>query len=400
MNDSTGSRRTTEAVLLWLAVCFSLAAWSFLLSHGPALLVQDFRAFYTAGHMLRHCPSLLFNLDAQQKWQHDVIGGAGLLPFFHPAYETLLYAPLSLLPFKAAYAVYAVWNMVLLWLCYLASPVGNSGFSQLRRRPLLFFLSFPLLLTIFVGQNSLLLLLALCLVYNALSKDQDGRAGVLLGLITFKLATIVPLAFLLCIRRGRRFLAGFALTFAAVMALSVWITGVSATREFLHLLAGATLASDHSVQSQRHAAVWLHAMPNLEGLLYLCGSGHLAPHAAFALNATLTLLILAAGAYLVRRATRESTAFSAAILCAVLVSPHLYIYDFAALVLPLLLLQHRWLKYVAALWFTLPPLLYAIGFLTWFAPAVAIPLLLLALCMAQFRREQSQSTPAASTAPA
>jgi hypothetical protein len=390
MNDGVGSRWTAEAVLIWLAVCCLLGVCFFLVSQGPGLAAQDIRAFYAAGHMLRHCPSLLFNLSAQRQWQHDVVGGARALPFFHPAYETLLYAPLSLLPFKAAYAAYLVLNLVLLWVCYLVSPAGNSAFSQATRRPVLFFLSFPLLLTIFVGQNSLLLLLALCLVYNELSKGRNHRAGVLLGLVTFKLATIVPLAFLLSIRRGRRFLAGFALTFAATIGLSVWITGLSGTRDFLHLLAGATLASDHSVQSQRQAAVWLHAMPNLAGLLYLCGSGHFTAHTAFALNAAVTLLVLGGGAYLQRRATRESMAFSAAVLCAVLASPHLYIYDYSALVLPLLLLSHRWLKYVAVLWFLEPPVLYAAGLLTWFAPAVAIPLLLLAICVAEFRTQPAE----------
>jgi hypothetical protein len=399
-DSSVGSRWTVEAVLLWLVACCVLGLCCFLLSQGPGLGQQDIRAFYAAGHMLRHCPSLLFDLRAQQQWQQAVVGGTPGLPFYHPAYETLLYAPLSLLRFKTAYAVYAAVNMLLLWLCYLVSPAGNSAFSRAPGRPILFFFSFPLLFSVFVGQNSLLLLLALCLSYDALLKGRDRRAGVLLGLVTFKLATIIPLAFLLTIRRGRRFLAGFVLTFAVAIALSVWITGVSGTRDFLHLLAGATLASDNSLESQRQAAVSLHSMPNLAGLLYLCGSGHLTAHAAFALYAAATLLVLGAGAYLQRRAAHESTAFSAAVLCAVIVSPHLYIYDFAALVLPFLLLSGRWLKYVALLWFVEPLALFATLNLSWFGPAVIIPLLLLAICIAEFRSEQAEPATLPSATPA
>jgi hypothetical protein len=373
-----------------LLVCTLLAATTYLLLQGKGLLTQDFRAFYAAGQMLRHSPSLLYDLNAQQQWQQAATGEAPILPFFHPAYEALLYAPLSLLNYRTAYLVYACWNMLLLWLCYLVSPMGAPTFSY-TRRPLLLFLSFPLLLCIFVGQNSLLLLLTLCIAEKSLSEARDFRGGLLLGLATFKLAIIIPLAFLLTIRKGYRFLAGFLLAAVPALALSVWLTGISGTRDFLHLLGNATLASHHSVESQRQAAVWLHAMPNLSGLLYLCGTGHLAAHSAFAVNMLAAALVLGAGAYLQRHATDESTAFSAAVVCAVLVSPHLYIYDFSALILPLLLLSSRWVKLAAAIWFVLPPILYAYGYLTWFSPAVVIPVLLLAICIAEFGRRAAPS---------
>jgi len=67
----------------------------------------------------------------------------------------------------------------------------------------------------------------------------------------------------------------------------------------------------------------------------------------------------------------------------------LYIYDYSALLLPILLLNHRSMKLVTAIWFLEPPVLYGIGILTWFAPAVIIPLLLLAVCFAEFSAESS-----------
>jgi len=399
IKKNCASRWTADAVLLWLFVCCVLAVVLVLGSRGPALNTQDFRCFYAAGQMLRHSRSLLYDLTAQLHWQRVASGGNVLLPFYHPAYETLLYAPLTLLTFKTAYLLYAACNMVLLWVCYLVSCGGSSPFST-SRRPVLLFLSFPLLLAIFVGQNSLLMLLAFTLAYNALASGNDRRAGLILGLAIFKLATVVPLALLLTVRRGRRFAIGFLTTSAACIALSILLTGIHGTRDFFRLIAGATLAADHSIETQRATAVWLHSMPNVEGLLYLCGTGHLSPHTAFALNAAATLLLLAACAWMLRRTVNNSVAFSAAILGAVLVSPHLYIYDFSALILPFLLLSHRWLKYVAILWFLLLPALYAYGFLTWFAPAVVIPLALLALCFAQVRSERDEVSVARQTAPA
>ena len=68
-----------------------------------------------------------------------------------------------------------------------------------------------------------------------------------------------------------------------------------------------------------------------------------------------------------------------------LVSPHLYVYDLAVLPVVFLTVSSRWLKGIAAVWFLLPPLLYLISFpyLMWFAPAVIVPLLLLAVCLFQ-----------------
>lgn len=383
-NHTHDSRLTPDAVFVSALSCALLGFSCFLLAQGPALSLQDFRIFYTAPQMLLHCPSQLYDLNAQQQWQNRMAGGAQVLPFYHPAYEVLLYLPLTIFSFKAAYLVYAACNILLLWVCYLVSPPGNSLFAGSRRYAL-FFLSFPLLLTIFFGQNSLLMLFGLCLAYNAITRRKDLRAGLILGLLIFKLATIVPLALLFCMRRGRRFLAGFLLTSFASLSLSAVLIGTSGTKDFLHFLTGATLAVNPGIQS--HVQVALSDMPDLAGLLYLCGAGHLNPNVALTLNIVASLAVFVIGGFIQRRAATDDLACSAAIVCAVLISPHLYIYDFTALVLPMLFLTHRWLKYAGILWFTVPAFLYCFGFLNWFAFAVVIPLLLLAGFVAQFRDE-------------
>jgi hypothetical protein len=385
--SSARAHITSDAVFLYVLVCVLLMLACYLLLTIPGPFNQDFRAFYAAGQMLLHLPSHMYSLAAQEHWQDASAGGSSVLPFYHPAYEALLYAPLSLLRFHTAYLVYAVCNMLLLWVCYLVSPDGSGVFGT-TGRPLLFFLSFPVLLAIFVGQNSLWMLLAFSLVYNALTRDQVRRAGVLLGLASFKLAIIGPLALLLCIRRGRRFAVAFAATSATLLGLSIVLTGPSGMADFLHLLTGATIAVDNNIAAQHTTAVLLSSMPNVAGLLYLLGSAHLPSPVPFVLNLVFTLLILGCGGWIQRRAAEERVAFSAAIVCAVLVSPHLYIYDYSALLLPLLLLSHRALKYIAVPWFLLPPALYMYAFLTWFAPAVILAFALLAVCIVEFRKEE------------
>jgi hypothetical protein len=358
-----------------------------LFSNGPLLLVHDFRAFYSAGEIVRHHPSLLFNRNTQDISQQTVVGPGPLLTFYHPAYEALFYVPLTLLRYKAAYFVYMGWNMLLLWVCYLAAPPGASKFAQRFPRPSLFFLSFPLLLCVFVGQNSLLFLLATCLVYKCYAELKDRTAGLLLGLALFKLPIAVPLALLLAVRRGGRFIQGFALSAAVVILVSVWVTGIRGSVDFLHLLWGATLATDHSLGAQKRAAVLLQSMPNIAGFLHFCGTRFLPAKAAFVVNVSVSVALFVGGAYIIRATRSEATAFCMSLICALLLSPHLYIYDFSTLVLPILLLQHKWMPVLATIWFTLLPILCGIGFLTWFAPAVAIPILLLGMCISEFRDE-------------
>jgi hypothetical protein len=255
----------------------------------------------------------------------------------------------------------------------------------------LFFLSFPLLLCVFAGQNSLLFLLGLCLSYRCFEEHRDWAAGAFLGLVLFKLPIVVPLFFLLTLRRGWHFLQGFLLSAAGVILVSVWLTGFSGSRDFLHLLSAATLATDHSVQAQQQAAAWLPAMPNMAGFLYVCGLRYVSAKTAVAVNAGVSLLIFAGCMYLIRRIRREATAFCVALICALLLSPHLYIYDYTALLLPILLLRHKTMAIVAAIWFVELPVLCWVGILTWFSPAVIIPMLLLGMCVAELFEDRHRA---------
>lgn len=397
-SSSVKRRWMTDAVFLQLLVSCLVALCCYLLASGHTFTLQDFRCFYAAGQMLRHAPSLLFDFHAQEQWQRALVD-VEVVPFYHPAYEALLYLPLTAFSLRHAYLLYAACNLLLLWLCWLAAPRPSSA-SLATSRTALLFLSFPVLFTIFIGQDTLWVLLAMCFAYTALTKHRDFRAGILIGLVTFNLATVLPFGLLIGIRRGRRFLVAFTGTFSLLAGLSVWLTGVSATGEFLRRLAGAAVAGHEGMRQRAEFAVSFDAMPNLAGLFYLLGSHRLGAHVSIAINLAGAPLLLGFYAWIQRRAMHDATAFSAALLGTVLVSPHLYLYSLSLLVLPFLLLSHRWLKYVALLWFVLPPALIALGGLTWFAPAVVIPIALLAICISEVRREADHTVDAAATAPA
>lgn len=311
--------------------------------------IYDFRAFYAAGYMLLHQPHSLFD-TAQQATVQSLVAGPfwRSVPFYHPAAECLLYAPFTLLPYNAAYLAYIAWNVILLFLCYVALPAGAT---KIPRSVLL--AGFPVLLALLMGQNSILFLLLLCLAWRAVEREELVLAGLILALGLFKLPVALLLGVLLTPYLGRRFLLGFLSGAGAFGLLSFAITGVDGAVAWVRLLAGA--ASATTPQAQGAIAAYPAQMPTLKGVLYACGVHSLSVERA------VTLLVLSVSAILIARATSIRAALLIAIPTALLLSPHLYIYDFTALLLPILLLPEEVRTLAAGLYWLLPFALFLVG---------------------------------------
>src|SRR5712692_8010920 len=128
------------AILLGLQI----SGWIFfipVITHGHF----DFRQLYTGGYMLRsrHAREL-YDYDAQKTFQDALISREQIaLPFNHLAYEALLFAPFSLLPFRTAYSAFLALNLALLTLSFrlLRPRMGNLA-RVWRWLPVAMFLGF------------------------------------------------------------------------------------------------------------------------------------------------------------------------------------------------------------------------------------------------------------------
>jgi len=111
--------------LLPLLIGFEMLIWIAYLPLGLRG-VAVFRTLFTSGYMLRthdardiHDPDKLGNLS-------DRLVPLGLTlnqPMDHPAYEALLFAPLSLLPYRTALVAFIVLNLgVIAWCVRLLQP--------------------------------------------------------------------------------------------------------------------------------------------------------------------------------------------------------------------------------------------------------------------------------------
>lgn len=355
----TAPHRRMFALLLVSAVFLVLLEALGLHTLKHPEVVTDFRQAYGAGRMVLTEPHALYNLDRQKQVQDATISPQDIpLPFVHPAYEALLYAPFAVLPYRAAYLAFIAFNVVLLVLLFLATRGLFERPASVPPVPgLVFFLYVPALVAIWQGQDSVLFLCLCAAVWLQLERGRDALAGFLLALCLFRFQLALPVAALLMVRRGRRFAGGFTLTATAVAALSVALTGWSGTRDFVHLLQGVSLSGDQSSKAQFVFAMHPFAMPNLFGLLFACGAGRMNAHAAMLLTLAVYLAVLAFAALRMRRVS-SAAAMAMAVMGAFLVSHHLYLHDATLLLLPLALIGNRRPVLIGATVFYLPIVLF------------------------------------------
>ncbi len=324
---------------------------------------MDFRQLYAGGYLARTDPASLYDYARQKQVQDGFIGKAeGLLPFIRPAYEALLFAPLSRLPYRTAYICFLCVNISLLIACFFLcrDVFSRQGIIAQPKPGLQLFVFFPITVAILQGQDSILFLLGVCLVYRLLRLNRGVLAGVALGLLLFKLQIALPLALFLIARYGFSFFAGFAMGGAIVTVVSVALVG---WQEFLEL--GHVLLLTGSVSVSRNIpagswAVFPFIMPNLRGLISGLAAWFLPGKIVFALTIALSACIVLWGMRALRGTRLDfDIVFSLATASAVTVSYYLHIHDLTVMQIPLGLMSGTKNSYISkstVLFYLAPPL--------------------------------------------
>ncbi len=255
-----------------------LHAWMFFsLRREIVTGYPDFTIFYTAGKCIlqgqgRQLYDLKTQFTIQREFASQVEHRESPLPFNHPPFEALLFAPLAGLPYSAAYLVWAVFNIVLIlgfWILLLPRLPGLHRF--LPALPLLaMFAFFPLTMALLQGQDSILLLFLFGLAFSALTTGRSFVAGVCLGLALFKFQLVLPFVLVLLFRRQWRAVAGFVTTACGLLLVSAAVVGWSGVLAY----PGFVLKLNR-IGSQ--AGIYPRDMPNLRGLVAgaLAGPLHL-----------------------------------------------------------------------------------------------------------------------------
>ena len=334
--DRSSLRRILVTFLFAMIV---LHAWMFFsLRREIVTGYPDFTIFYTAGKcILQGHGRQLYDLETQFAIQRDfafeVKHRENPLPFNHPPFEALLFAPLARLPYVAAYLVWAIVNLALiLGLCNLLRP-GLPGLHRfLPALPLLaMFAFFPLIMALLQGQDSILLLFLYGLAFSALTTGRPFVAGLCLGLALFKFQLVLPFVLVLLVRRQWRAIAGFVVTAFGLLLLSAAVVGWGGVMAY----PGFVLRLS---RSGAQAGIYPRDMPNLRGLIV--GALHWSGLSATVLIIALSvaLVVLAAYWWRAQPGSQFVLGFSLCLTVTIIISYHLLVHDLSLLILPILLL--------------------------------------------------------------
>jgi Glycosyltransferase family 87 len=327
-------------------IAIHLWTWVFTLPvflHGRA----DFRQLYTAGYLVRSGRGhQLYDYDTQFHFQNELVSEAEIaLPFIRPAYQALLFAPLSFLPYRTAYLAFLAVNLALLWVSFRSlRPKMNRIAHVYPWLPAATFLGFlPVTAALIQGQDSILLLTLLAAALVSLERNRELTAGVFLGLGLFKFQIVIPIALLFLAWKRWRFSAGFAIAGLGLGTISVWLVGFSQAGIYVRSLVAMGAGSASRLDQLRYP-ISMNVMPNLHGLIF--GVADCRFSASWIAAATIILSGVVGLLVATRPPVNKSGGDSLllAITAATVVSYYLFIHDLSVLLVPISVTLDRFIE--------------------------------------------------------
>lgn len=331
--------RRIRAQAIVLAVClWGVCAFDFS-TPGPIdragnIKFQDFLPIYVSAQQIAQGDaSNLYDQQVTSNLMQAVVGRPlrVSLPNLYGPQVGLFFTPLARLPFPVAARIWAAASLMIFFGC-----VYFVWSSCLTLRPhfvlvAICALAFPPLFHLFVrAQNSALVLACFTAAFLAFRGNHVWLAGIALGFLAFKPQFLVAIPLILLISRSWAPLAGLVASVAAQPAFTRIYFGPSVMRSYfdtlLHMsrLIGSVELSLAPIQMHSLRSFWTLLLPW--------------PDAAIALYVLTSIAVIALTAAVWKSSAPLAIRFSALTLAAVLVNPHLFVYDLLALAPALLLL--------------------------------------------------------------
>jgi len=332
MMQSPQLRRVVMAALLAMAIANTLVWWNAreLISQGYG----GFTAFYTAGKILVSGRGyLMYDLPAQWEVQKQIAPEvkirSGPLPYVHPPFEAVLFAPFTFLTYSTAILLWTFFKLGIL----LAIPYVVTHASPLPRELPPWFLAvlslgtYPVFVDFEQGHDAVLLAFLFAIAFACLAKGRELTAGIALGLALFKFHLVVPLVVILWIAGKRHLVASFAATAIALLAVSLAIVGWNGVLAY----PGYVLALNRIPGA---GMVTPEYLVNLRGLFTLFFGR--APWQWLLLLVALGGVVWAGVLWKKLDNRRLPEAFGLTVLVAILTSLYAYSYDLTLLLIPLI----------------------------------------------------------------
>jgi hypothetical protein len=184
-----------------------VALWVNYVTQGM-FLRGDFPSFYTGYSIVRDgLGAQLYDMTLQARYQQQIRGGGGFIPFTYPPHTALVFAPLAWLPLSYAFWIWILaQGILLIWLFHLLYELARGWQPHERWLLLTATFAFPPLYFNFLSAHfSLWLLVCLLQLYVTLKQGREGMAGLWLVLGTFKPQGVLLVG--ICLVAARRWRA-------------------------------------------------------------------------------------------------------------------------------------------------------------------------------------------------
>jgi hypothetical protein len=220
----------------WSAV-YTVLRWALLFAAGP--VHEDVMMYYVAAETgLRHGWAAIYDAQtfravAQFPLAREVLDMHR--PFASPPMLAWLFAPLTALPEPAAYALWTALSVAaLVFAWHIAAPYRGLGKVTLLLAAVGLW---PVLLTLYFGQPTLILLAAVASAWWLVTHDRPVAAGAVLSLATFlKPQALLLLPLTLLVAGRYRVVASWALSGVALAMTCFAALGLSGMVAWWHVL--------------------------------------------------------------------------------------------------------------------------------------------------------------------
>jgi hypothetical protein len=315
------------AVIMWV---FAIAVGTIGTSDrgfaGP-LKGADFVHFYTLGHLARaHQMATMYDARALHDAQVSLVPASAvdLYPAVYPPQVAALFVPFSGWSYQGALLVWTLLSIAAY--AFIVWSAWRSVSHQLPDRALVIAAAAafpPFWYLVLYGQLTVLVLGAFWAGWLALERGHRVLAGVAFGLLAIKPQFAIPLAVIVLVGREWRMMAGAAVSIAAQAAAAAGMLGWEAWRGFASTL---SITVNH-VDLLESKPFLSHSLRSLT---------RLAPNwIGVPLWVAAASVVLWYTARVWRSDAPLRVRVGVVMLSAVLVNPHVIIYDVTVLALPL-----------------------------------------------------------------
>lgn len=258
------------------------------------------------------------------------------LPNLYGPQFGLLFLPLARLPFLVAAEIWVALNLIVFFVCINQVLKSCPSLIPYSRTVMLCAVAFPPLFHFFVrGQNSVLALACFTAAYLAFRAKQEWLAGIALGCLIFKPQFLVAIPIVLLLSQSWKTLTGLLAAAAAQLAFARIYFGPAVMHAYVDTL--WHISRIIGTLELSLAPIQMHSLRSFWSLLIPWAMTPW-PQLALALYILSSVIVIAMAASAWKSSAPLALRFSALTLAAVLVNPHLFVYDLLVLAPALLLL--------------------------------------------------------------